>query len=165
MNNTIRNAVLVVIALVAVSLLAHKFSGAATTTSTAPVRNFYLTKTTHDGSHVLGVCATGYHVASIWEIHEPTMLSYNKSLGVTQADSGGGPPTGAQGWARTGYVASTSSNIGVGNCNAWTSDSSSDYGTTLQLGFPSLQQQLIDPWYVVPVACSNTNFRVWCVEN
>jgi hypothetical protein len=44
MNNPIRNTVLSVIALAAVSLLARNFSGAATTTSTAPVRHYYLTK-------------------------------------------------------------------------------------------------------------------------
>ena len=35
-------------------------------------RKFYLTKTEHNGAQALSACAPGYHMASLWEIHDPT---------------------------------------------------------------------------------------------
>ncbi len=56
-------------------------------------RKFYLTKTLHTGAQALSACATGYHMASLWEIHDPTNLRYNTELGFTSgSDSGFGPP-------------------------------------------------------------------------
>jgi hypothetical protein len=165
MSNIIRNMVLAVIALALVSLSARNFSGAATTTSTAPARHFYLSKTSHDGSHVLGSCASGYHVASVWEILDPTVLTYNRSLGLTLADSGSGPPTLRGGWVRTGFVADPADFEGNANCNAWTSNSSADQGTDLGLAVPgSPSEDRMGPWIESNPACSSS-LDVWCVEN
>jgi|SRR5579862_16569 len=164
MSNTIRNTVLTLVALAAISVLARNFSGAATTTSTAPARHFYLTKTMHDGSHALGSCATGYHVASIWEIHEPALLTYNKSLGLNLADDGAGPPTFYFGWARTGWLAAPTNIPGQGNCDAWTSNASGDSGTIFFLSSPSYSSAPTDPWTEDLNACS-VPANVWCVEN
>jgi hypothetical protein len=38
--------------------------------------NFYLTKTKHNGAQALTACAAGYHMPSIWEIHDPSNLKY-----------------------------------------------------------------------------------------
>ena len=54
-NNILRNTVLVIVALAAISL-ARNFSGAATTTSTAPARHYYLTKVTFNGNQALKAC-------------------------------------------------------------------------------------------------------------
>ena len=88
-------------------------------------RQFYLTNTSHNGAQALTACATGYHMASVWEILDPSNLRYNRELGYTQADSGFGPPTGrgsTYGWIRTGAPAALSgdSDAGQSNCNAWT---------------------------------------------
>ena len=45
-------------------------------------RSFYLTKATHKGFAGETACALGYHMASLWEIHEPSNLSYNTTLGL-----------------------------------------------------------------------------------
>jgi hypothetical protein len=68
-------------------------------------RKFYLTQDGYDGSQALSACAQGYHMASLWEILDPSNLSYDTSLGATVADSGSGPPNGS-GWIRTGFIAS-----------------------------------------------------------
>jgi hypothetical protein len=92
-------------------------------------RKFYLTKTfTHTGAETLSACAAGYHMASLWEIHDPTNLRYDTELGFTESDSGFGPPTHG-GWIRTGGAANTVGGAGVGNCNAWKSASGADFGT------------------------------------
>src|SRR5262245_4012598 len=62
-----------------------------------PRRLYYLTQTTHNGSQALSACATGYHMASFWEIFHFTSLRYNTESGVTTLDSGFGPPAGGEG--------------------------------------------------------------------
>jgi len=164
------HTVMAVIVLAAIaSLLTHNTPSTAqtaTTTSTAPVRHFYLTKArTFDGSHALTACATGYHPASIWEIHEPSALSYNKTLGLTFPDSGAGPPTESQGWVRTGLPGEVANQAGVANCNVWTSNSSSDYGTRVQLGVTALvPPEVVSPWDEFTQPCSLAG-PVWCVKN
>jgi len=93
--------------------------------SSAGLRGYYLTQGTYNGAEAdgtdgngAGVCASGYHFASLWEILDPSNLKYNTTLGYTQADSGQGPPTNALGWVRTGYLSNTSTTAGQGNCNA-----------------------------------------------
>jgi hypothetical protein len=137
--------------------------------STANMRQYYLTKTTYDGMGAGGssVCASGYHMASMWEIVDPSNLKYNTTLGHTMADSGQGPPeTG--GWVRTGFLANTSNEAGLANCDAWTDNFSGYYGTVASLPWGWLPTGLFPPnfdvWYVTTNACDGT-FSVWCVEN
>jgi len=47
-------------------LINQRGYAAGTTKSTAPVRGYYLTRGTFDGSHALGACVAGYHMASIY---------------------------------------------------------------------------------------------------
>jgi hypothetical protein len=176
MHNTIRNIFLAVIALTVVSLSARNFSGAATTTSTAPARHYYLTKANFNGNQTLTACASGYHFASFAEILDPAVLTYNKTLGRSAADDGAGPPSYAYGWARTGY--SSSSNPGDNsvptNCNAWTSGATADDGAAAGFIPPFLQYLSTQGYLYVPqfetgnAACDNSqgyNLGVWCVEN
>jgi hypothetical protein len=53
MKDAVRNTLLVVLVLAVVSLSARNFTGAATTTSTAPARHYYLTKATLNGNQAL----------------------------------------------------------------------------------------------------------------
>ena len=57
-----------------------------------PRKSFYLTRVTHNASQALSACAEGYHMASLWEIHDPSNLRYDTELGFTTDDSGFGPP-------------------------------------------------------------------------
>ena len=95
-------------------------------------RKFYLTRTEHDGAHALTACAGGYHMASLWEIFDTSNLRYDTELGFTRDDSGFGPPI-AQGWIRTGYIASGFGPPGLINCKAWTSANHGDWDLLLFL--------------------------------
>jgi hypothetical protein len=133
-------------------------------------RSFYLTKGIFTGSHALKACAPGYHMASLWEIIDPSNFKYNTNLGATTDDSGFGPPTFAgSGWIRTGYVSYGSSDQGrpgLDNCFAWSSESSLDLGTIAGLWplWSDPPSRTIEPWWSAALACS-TQSQVWCVQD
>jgi hypothetical protein len=143
--------------------------------SSAGLRGYYLTTATYNGADAdgtdgngAGVCAEGYHFASLWEILDPSNLKYNTDLGMVREDSGQGPPTFPYlfgGWVRTGYNSDSSSTTGEGNCNAWTSSSSGDYGTTACLPSDWTAGQDIHVWQVDTTTCNTTFLRVWCVAD
>jgi hypothetical protein len=130
------------------------------------LRAFYITKDFHDGSQALTACAAGFHMASLWEILDPSNLRYDSTSGFTWDDSGSGPPISATGWIRTGNGASTSSAAGQGNCNAWTSSAPLDRGTEVFLAnlWESTVPSPIHPWVGTVRTCSEVE-RVWCVED
>jgi hypothetical protein len=138
--------------------------------------NYYLTKTKHNGSQALTACAAGYHMASIWEIHDPSALRYNTALGYKTDDSGLGPPI-APGWIRTGSASSPGDPDPnyiqpFGNCFAWTSTDASHFGKLVNLHIPFVQLResvppyfpQIPPWESSAATC-NTNNRVWCMKD
>lgn len=130
------------------------------------VGSYYLTTSTYDGAEMLSACTNGYHVASIWEIVDPSRLIYDTTLGYTQADAGYGPPTypWAYGWVRTGNWAADVGTIpGVANCNGWSSDSASAYGTFIDLRSDWTVTRDIGVWKAFAGAC-NIDRRVWCVR-
>jgi len=127
-------------------------------------RKFYLTKTFHNGAGALSACAAGYHMASLWEIHEPAILRYNTELGFTLADSGFGPPVHIPGWIRTG----AESNIVFStSCITWTSASQMDAGTVAALveyGSIPDPATAISPWRAQGLLC-HIAVEVWCVQD
>jgi len=127
-------------------------------------RKFYVTPGIVDGAHALTACDAGYHMASLWEIHEPSNLIYNTELGSTLGDSGFGPPD-VQGWIRTGQSANDFGNAGAANCNVWTSAFSQDEGTSALLdqnwAEPAVRSS---PWQFGSDSCSARK-HVWCVQD
>jgi hypothetical protein len=167
------------VALLAPALLAAAFLGyltwgqreAAASGPQAPLasssgmRGYYLTTGIYGGSEALTACASGYHMASLWEILDPSNLKYNTDLGITGGDCGQGPPTFPSiGWVRTGYYSSTSSTPGQGNCNAWTSSGSGLVGTYAYLTHSWETEGDIHVWQVNTTSCSQAP-HVWCVED
>jgi hypothetical protein len=139
--------------------------------ASAGLRGYYLTQGTYNGADAdgtdgngAGVCAEGYHFASLWEILDPSNLKYNTDLGHPGFDSGQGPPSYVEGWVRTGYYSSTSSIPGYGNCNVWDSSSSGHYGTIASLPRDWQAGQDIHVWEVDFGGCPYP-FRVWCVAD
>ena len=133
--------------------------------SSVPAK-YYVTSSTLVASQAMTACATGYHMASFWEIIDVSNLEYNGTLGYTRSDSGSGPPTGAYGWVRTGSDSDTSAMSGRGNCSAWTSGLDVDSGTRVQLPVDwTGAADLTAPWEAATVACSNPNTHVWCMED
>jgi hypothetical protein len=135
------------------------------------IRQYYLTiSDTYTGKYALTACGDGYHMASLWEIMDPSNLKYNTTLGYTQDDSGQGPPVGttnAVGWVRTGYISNTSTTAGQANCGTWTTESSIERGTAVNLADNWTSgggAQDIHVWNVQDILCIGAN-RVWCVED
>lgn len=137
-------------------------------------KRFYLTQTTHSGSEALTACAPGFHMASMWEIHDPTSLLYDATLGHTRDDSGSGPPVAA-GWIRTGNddasVNLGGGEVGANNCDGWTQDDNVSVGSAVLLGGPTSTDidwtepaSIVAPWSGRALICSST-VRVWCVED
>jgi hypothetical protein len=131
-----------------------------------PSRSFYITKHTFTGSQALTACANGYHMASLWEIFDVSNLRYDTTLGQTKDDSGSGPPI-MDGWIRTGLDKSgTSGIVGFDNCLAWSTDKSTQEGTTVGLNFfwSSPPSTTIDPWVGLLFTCDFLK-PVWCVQD
>ena len=135
------------------------------------MRGYYRTKTNHFGDEAdgtdgngAGVCAEGYHFASLWEILDPSNLKYNTTLGTINADSGQGPPALTLGWVRTGFGRSGSSTPGIGNCDGWDSRSDTYRGTRAYLASDWEAGQDIYVWEVQTMRC-DLGTGVWCVED
>jgi len=131
-------------------------------------RHFYLTNASFASNQALTACASGYHMASLWELIDPSNLTYDYDHpdAHTKADSGQGPPSLWYGRVRTGTDSSNSSTAGTGNCNNWTSVSGSDSG-----GFVRLTRTWETPpaeiggiWDATSFACSSVG-PVWCVRD
>jgi hypothetical protein len=128
-------------------------------------RGFYLTPALHNGGTALSACARGYHMASLWEILDPSNLRYDTDLGVALADSGSGPPSGFRGWIRTGTFAGGGSEASFANCSAWQSQDPADSGAAVSLSpFSNEPGTLISPWNVIAFSCTTT-IGVWCVQD
>ncbi len=150
-------------------------------------RKYFLTKDEYQGDQVLNACsavASGYHMASIWEILDPSNLQYDYQNGYTKADSGFGPPTGVFGWIRTGSdfdVDVDPYRAGLANCGGWTTTTQLARGTVASLHdrwiripvfgdlFLDTQKfELFDnafPWWDTGAALCYTDHAVWCVSD
>jgi hypothetical protein len=109
-------------------------------------------------------------MASLWEIVDPSNLRYNVSLGESRSDSGMGPPSGSLGWIRTGFGSHNGITVtheaGRPNCSAWSSGSSGNYGTVVELptDWTDAEQQDVFVWDAWLRRCSETA-PVWCVAD
>jgi len=142
-------------------------SASADTAVSMAVRQYYLTTSAYDGSAAdgEGVCANGYHFASIWEILDPSNLRYETDLGSARADSGSGPPTGLVGWVRTGNGGGTDPTPGRGNCSAWSSANQGDHGTCVSLPTDwTASASEVHIWDAEASDCSLA-VPVWCVSD
>ena len=127
-------------------------------------RMFYQTKEPHDGAQALTACDPGFHMASLWEIRDPSNLFYFASLGQTSADSGMGPPADRFGWVRTGVEAMVTN---LPNCQAWQSNSGFDVGTVVKLPptWNTTEPYVsIRPWESGSAFCIG-GLPVWCVSD
>jgi hypothetical protein len=144
--------------------------------SSGGLRNYYRTADAYTPTAAINACATGYHFASLWELLDPSNLEYageHPDASVIEDDMGEGPPTGGgglprHGWVRTGHNDYAIPVPGQANCNSWTSDSASHYGTTAGLTPDWLSATTyradISVWDVGTLTC-DTPYGVWCVED
>jgi hypothetical protein len=146
-------------ALVVAAALLHQFTvEAAPARNSDPRRGYYVTKTKHTGSGALTACAAGYHMASIYELVNPPVLRYETTLGVADANSGSGPPSGGDGvgWARTGGPEYR------GHCSVWTSDDATHFGTQAYFTLAGVEQ--VPSLRVFTPYCSS-QAGVWCIQD
>lgn len=122
------------------------------------------------GSTARTSCPAGFHMASLWEIFDPTTLTYDSELGYpgfgnANDDLGSGPPSNVAGWVRTGWTSVlTPSGAGQVSCTGWTNGTISQQGT--QATFRSTWTAPGDgwPWTLSTIQCNFPN-GVWCVED
>jgi len=143
--------------------------------SVSGARRFYLSQTAAaNGGAASASCSAGFHIASIWEIHDPSALFYDVAHGATSLGSGQGVPAQASGslandnvgWALTGIDDTTTlPNAGLINCHAYTTGSASARGTILRInGDLSAASPQVPPWTANTAGC-NEPWKVWCVED
>jgi len=167
---------LVIVALLAVCFVAYLGWGQRGTAAAADVqvppalvstsmRQFYLTRDTYNGVDAPQACDRGYHMASMFEILDPSNLKYNTDRGYIQDDSGHGPPADPSGWIRTGGSSVSSSSPGYASCYAWASDHGGDRGTVAWLGGTwTGDPRSLHVWQAGVAPC-NAGMRVWCVQD
>lgn len=144
-----------------------QFTDETVQTTAALTKTFYLTEQGYPGSQAVDACDTGYHFASLWEILDVSNLRYRSYGAIFHPDSGEGPPTGANGWIRTGSIEWSGNDPGMANCNLWKSLSQDDFGSvvTLESDWSGTSAALaIAPWKAAAFACFN-EFHVWCVSD
>ena len=131
-------------------------------------RKFYLTTGTFDGAGALNACDKKFRMASLYEIFDTSNLAYDTDRGQTAADSGEGPPSGVNGWIRTGFSSNNVDGPGQANCSAWTSSTDGELGTAVRLREEWLADAgLISPWKAAEGGeqpqCDDS-LPVWCVQ-
>ncbi len=139
------------------------------------MRRYYLTEDSFRGgdenlleesdAEDAGACTLGYHMASMWEILDPSALRYNPNLGDGNDDSGMGPPSYTPGWIRTGYQMTDTAIIpGKANCGAW--QENDGYGTIVNLpaDWDVQNQQDIQFWDAAFRSCKKET-QAWCVSD
>jgi hypothetical protein len=139
----------------------------AVTVPAAIKHGYYLTAANYATNAALTACAKGYHMASVWELLDISTMVYHYKhpYAMLKADSGYGPPSYWNGWVRTGGDASGSSTAGTGNCQAWTSNSGSDYGVAVRLTNTwKVAQGALGFWEATSFNC-NIPGPVWCVAD
>jgi len=136
------------------------------------MRRYYLTKESFRGGdknlleeNGAGACTLGYHMASMWELLDPSALRYNPNLGYGNDDSGLGPPSYTPGWIRTGFQMTDTAVIpGKANCGAWLENDG--YGTIVNLpsDWDDNNQRDIHFWDAAFRSCMKET-QAWCVSD
>jgi hypothetical protein len=127
------------------------------------------------GSDAPTACPVDYHMASIWEIREPSAVRYQPTAyGFPNTDLGDGPPGGFAAWVRTGTARSGLTGFPQPpNCRMWTSSASDDYGALAELidvwnplGVSGNTGYAlpVSAWFIKEATCDQTH-AVWCVKD
>jgi hypothetical protein len=121
-------------------------------------RTFYVTPGLFTGNEALKACGAGYHLASYFEIREPSNFAYDIRRGLRHARYQAGPPVSnggggydpLQAWLDDGQAPNADS-----NCTGWT-DSTGSRGQTMYL--------YLRTYAFVQADCGEEH-HVWCVSD
>jgi len=122
---------------------------------------YYITEEEFRADLALTACDSGFHMASMWELFEPSALHYDVRRGFGAADSGSGAPQ-LHAWIRTGSPVSDGGVPGDLSCEGWERGDSNASGTLVAFGVDDWISGII--WDSAEALCSNT-IPVWCVED
>jgi hypothetical protein len=155
----------------------------ATAVLTAPPRRkFYMSSPFFQGNVATTSCVSGYHMASFQEIMDPSNLEYATDLvssgqAHTSPDAGSGPPFSTLAFVRTGVSTSANTVPGNANCNVWTNNGTSAFGTVIALK-PTWDDPPtnVSPWDSTVKRCDNiqesgtgnpvlARVHLWCVQD
>ena len=138
----------------------------------ARAKMYYLTVTSFTGGSAIKACDSGFHMASISEIQDPSSLQYATcstpahEASPSTVESSHKP--NHMGWVRTGSFPLA----GVpDNCDFWMSSSDRQRGTTMERyssrGSVRPEPSATDPitsWHKMLTSCALPK-HVWCVED
>jgi hypothetical protein len=128
-------------------------------------RLYYLTADTYNGAQARDACDAGFHMASMWEILDPTDLRYETIRGSTGQDAGSGPPSGQPGWIRTGNPGLVVVGAPGGNsCDGYSSTSGSGTTVALPVTWEGDANSWV-PWWNPTLSLCGTSSRVWCIQD
>ncbi len=146
----------------------------ATVNDGVPVKPkvYYLTKNTFDGGDAIMACDSGFHMASITEIQDPSNLQYaTRSTTVYDSlvdDPGLGPPLKQMGWVRSGVYPPS---VFLYDCGDFRDKYDIQLGTTLALYDLPFNSEAARPAsyptkgsYTTHYTCSHSQ-PVWCAED
>ena len=108
-----------------------------------------------------GVCAPGFHVATVSELLDIGTYDYDYIHGITSMDSGLGT-TDDTGWLRSGMSKPDS----FANCENWSNPAPTASGVAIMVKFLGgrIDVEPASDWLrIVPASCSNS-LSVWCSE-
>ena len=117
------------------------------------------------GADADDICPGGFHMATLWEIHDTSNLEYDNQSGSCVLGAGEGPALEG-GWVH-GLAMSVFGQVpGYANCQLWTSNSGSHYGSWVALAAQwDSPPTPISPWAGSAQPCNYNAGRTWCVED
>lgn len=140
-----------------------------------PRRSFFLTNLSFEGGEAGTACGSGYRMAQLWEILDPSNLRYaTEAPGAFDRGIEGPIPASRSGWIRTGWGSTNhpAQPAGMANCNGYSSSASNTAGTTVTLGDAYWNTEAsaeggyngwLGPWVAGKRDCSQTAW-VWCIS-
>lgn len=136
-------------------------------------RRYYLTAGLYDGAAASTACASGFHLASVWELYDLGALRYDGPAGEVHVVEAAGPGpymegSDAYGWMRNGVTQADTLQDPGANCAHWTSSEPGHWGQTgapTRSGISTTYPQTVyGAWFMQPFRCA-TMIRAWCVED
>ena len=136
----------------------------------AKAKVYYLTVNSFTGGDAITACDSGFHMASLSEIQDPSSLQYaNRSTAAYDSLVDGqrlGPPSYQMGWVRSGVYLPSGF---VYDCGDFLNNHDNPSGTILGLNdwFEAGTEQTASTlirWQAIHQSCSQPD-PVWCVEN
>jgi hypothetical protein len=130
-------------------------------------RRFYLSTVleSYPGNQARLGCASGYRMAYLAEISDPSALQYDAQLGFTSAGGGPGLPTNVNGWIRTGFIGTNNMGNPAGEPNCLDYSTTAGVGTVVRFASkPLTEGGAWSPWVASQSACTAIQ-GTWCIED